>query len=328
MNARRRLVVASGLLLVGFRPAGAQRAAEPARVGVLMPSTEKATTNLIAAFVEGLRRLGYTPGANIALSTRYTSGQAQQVPKIARELASAGVTIIVTTTDAVVRTVAREAPQAAIVMVNTSDPVGSGLVASLAHPGGNVTGITNLSPEIGGKRVELLKECVPGLSRLAYLWHPGLPGARPAFEEVKQAARRLGLQLLAPEVRRAEQIEPALAELQGSASTALLVQAPNPIFYTQRASICRAATARRLPSMFNRIEYPRAGGLLSYGPNVPDMYRRAAAYVDRILRGARPGDLPVEQPSKFELAINLETARALGVAVPPSMLGRADALIG
>ena len=326
MNARRRLLVASGLLLAGVRCAGAQSV--PPRVGVLIPSSEGATSTLVDAFIAGLRQLGYTPGRNLVLHTRYAGGEPQQVPKIARELADAGVAIIVTTTDAVVRTVARQAPHAAIVMVNTSDPVGNGLVASLAQPGGNVTGLTNLSPEIGAKRVEVLKECVPSLSRLAYLWNPRLPASGAAFEEVKQGADRLRLELIELAVQRAQQVERALATLPDRGRTGLLVQAPNPIFYTERARICRAARARRLPSMFNRVEYPRAGGLLSYGPNVPEMYRRAAAYVDRILQGANPATLPVEQPSKFELAVNVETARALGVDVPPALLARADTVIG
>lgn len=299
-----------------------------ARVGVLMPSTASATANLVAAFVDGLRELGYAPGQNLELTYRYSSAQPDQVGAIAREFVRAELPVILTTTDSVVATVAREAPQASIVMVNTSDPVGNGLVASLAHPGGRVTGLTNLSPEIGGKRVELLKECAPAISRLAYLWNSRLPGAIPAFEEVRQAAQRLRLELSALEVRRADEISRALGEVRDGARTALLVQAPNPMLYTQRALLCRMAKARGLPTMFNRVEYARAGGLLSYGPNVPEMYRRAAGYVDRILKGASPGDLPVEQPSKFELAVNLDTARAIGLVVPPLLVGRADTIIG
>lgn len=290
-----------------------------------MPSTASRTTGLVAAFRQGLRELGY--GEDLRVLYRYSEGSAEQVRKIAGELARDEVPIIVTTTDAVARAVAREAPRAAIVMVNASDPVGTGLVASLAHPAGKVTGLTNFSPEISGKRIELLKECVPTLARVAYLLNPDLPGAQAVLKEVKDAADRFALEVLPLEARKAADISAALGELPARA-TGLLVQSPNPLLYTERALVCRLARARRVPSIFNRVEYVQAGGLLSYGPNVADMYRRAARYVDRILKGARPGDLPVEQPSKFELAINLETARVLGVAVPRQLLGRAGTVVG
>lgn len=321
----RRRVLLSGVLVMSLARFARGQASSPT-VAVLMPSTPSATANLIAAFREGLRAQGYRD--DLPVLYRYTEGKADQVPKIARELAQADVAVIVTTTDAVVRTVAQQVPQAAIVMVNAADPVGSGLVASLARPGGRVTGLTNLSPEIGGKRVQLLKECMPLLSRLAYLWNERLPGAMPAFEEIREAAARFGLELVPLPVQVPADIESVLGDLRDGSRTALLVQAPNPMLYTQRSLICRLARAQRLPSMFNRVEYVRAGGLLSYGPNIPAMYRRAAVYVDRILKGAPPGELPVEQPSKFELAVSLDTARMLGIAVPASLLGQADTVIG
>jgi len=290
-----------------------------------MPSTASLTQDLVEAFRQGLRELGY--GDELPVLYRYSEGGPERLAQMAGELERDGVAVIVTTTDAVVRAVAREAPRAAIVMVNASDPVGAGLIASLGHPGGKVTGLTNLSPEIAGKRIELLKECVPALPRLAYLWNPDLPGARDAFAEVKDAAARFRLELVPLEARKAADIPVALGELPAR-TTGLLVQAPNPLLYTERARVCELARARGLPSIFNRVEYVRAGGLLSYGPNVPDMYRRAATYVDRILKGAPPGDLPVEQPSKFELAVSLETARVLGVAVPRQLVARADTVIG
>jgi putative ABC transport system substrate-binding protein len=224
----------------------------------------------------------------------------------------------------VVSAIKQAAPALPIIMVNSSDPVGSGLIATLARPGGNVTGITNLSPEIGAKRLELLKEAVPVVVRVAYLWNPNLAGAAAAYRELEAAARKLDLELRTAEARRAEDIEPALAALAAGPASAMLVQAPNSVLYTERNRIARLAREKRLPSMFNRWEYVAAGGLMSYGPNVPQMYRRAASYVDAILKGASPGELPVEQPSAFELAVNTQTAKSLGIAIPRSLLLRAD----
>jgi ABC-type uncharacterized transport system substrate-binding protein len=324
---RRRLVLASTLAFVAVRLARAQGERKVARIGVLMPSTAAATAQLVDAFAQGLRENGYLPGNNIDVLYLYSEGNAQQVPQLARELVRARVAVIVTTTDAVAREVVEQASGMPVVVVNAADPVGSGLVATLAHPGGSVTGLTNLSPEITGKRVQLLKECVPAISRLAYLWNPQLAGAVDIFAELQSAVLRFGLELQPREVRRAEEIAPAFTGLD-SRSIALLVQAPNPLLYTQRTVICSLAKARAIPSIFNRVEYVEAGGLLSYGPSVPHMYRRAALYVDRILNGVKPGDLPVEQPSKFELVVNRGTARAIGIAVPQSLLARADRVLG
>jgi putative ABC transport system substrate-binding protein len=209
-------------------------------------------------------------------------------------------------------------------MVNTADPVGNALVETLARPGGNVTGIANLTPDISAKRLELLKETVTGLARVAYLWNPELAGAAELRDEMEAAARKLRLELRSAEARRTEHIAPAFGTIGSGPATAVLVQAPNPVFYTARKQIAELARAQRLPSMFNRWEYVAAGGLMSYGPNVPDMYRRAAAYVEQILKGAKPGELPVEQPSRFELAINIQTAQALSIVVPRPVLLRAD----
>lgn len=292
-----------------------------------MPSTPEATANLVAAFEQGIREQGYVQGKDIAVEQRYAGTQPERIIAATDELLHAGVRVIVTTTDEVVRTVAARARGVPIVMVNTNDPVGAGLVKTLAQPGGYVTGLTNFSREIGAKRVELLKECVPTISRLVYLWNSKLAGAAEDLERIDGACRRVQIRFEASEVREAADIEPAFAGLSGSRETALLVQAPNPMFYTQRATIARLATTKGVPSMFNRAEYVTAGGFMSYGPNVAQMFRRAAFYVDRILRGARPADLAVEQPSQFELTLNLQTARALGIEVPASVLGRAGTVI-
>jgi putative ABC transport system substrate-binding protein len=326
MKSLQRLLVAAATIFAASS-ADAQEPAKLRRIGLLMPSTQAATTNLVAAFEEGLREHGYVKGQNVALHYRYSGGHADRVPHLAAELVQAKVEVIVTTTDPVVRTVKQHAGGMPIVMVNTSDPVGGGLVVSLAKPGGNVTGLTNFSPEISGKRIELLKEAVPGLSRVAYLWNPDLAGAAQVYRDIQAAGRTLNVAIQSAEVRRAEDIDVALAALAETPGTALLVQAPNPLLYTRRKDIAQRASEKRMPSMFNRHEYVSAGGLMSYGPNVPHMYRRAAGYVDSIFKGAQPGDLPVEQPSRFELTISLRTARALGLAVPHSVLMRANVVL-
>lgn len=327
--ARRRLLLAAASTALLLRhPARAQAQAKMHRIGVLMPSAAAATANLAAAFEQGLREQGYVPGRDVAIEYRYSEGRMDRVPALATELvATAHVEVIVSTTDGVIEAIKRRAPKTPIVMVNTSDPVGNALVETLARPGGNVTGITNLSPEISAKRLELLKEAVPGLMQVAYLWNPDLAGAVELHAEIKAAARALKLELLSAQARRADELEAAFATIGSGPAIAVLVQAPNPLLYTARARIAQLAQARRLPSMFNRWEYVAAGGLMSYGPDVPHMYRRAAAYVDRIFKGASPGELPVEQPSRFELAINTKTADAIGIAVARSVLARADRML-
>jgi putative ABC transport system substrate-binding protein len=312
------------LALLGISVAAHAQDAKPRRIGLLMPSTQAATANLVAAFEAGLRERGYVKGQNLAIDYRYSEGKAERIARLARELAESGAEVIVTTTDPVVRAVQKEVRAIPVVMVNTSDPVGAGLVQSLAKPGGSVTGLTNFSPEISAKRLELLKEAVPGLSRVAYLWNPDLPAAAAVYRDIESAAGKLGLRVASAEARSAEDIDRALAALGQGPELALLVQAPNPVLYTRRQQIARRAGEQRLPSMFNRREYVSAGGLMSYGPDVPEMYRRAAHFIDAILAGAKPGDLPVEQPSRFELTINAGAARSLGIQVPRTLLLRAD----
>ena len=325
VSGRRRFFAAVLAWTVAHQSARAQ--AKAARVGVLMPSTAEGTANLVAAFEQGLREMGYETGRNIAIDYRFTDGRTDRVAELAANLEAIGVAVIVTTTDAVVRTVAQHTRSVPIVMVNASNPVGNALVETLARPAGRITGLTNLSPEISAKRVELLKQAVPGLKAIAYLWNSRLAGARSVYEEIESAGRRLDVQVEPLEVQQAGDIERALERFSAARPAALLVQAPNPMFYTERALICRLAGAKRLPSMFNRVEYLAAGGFMSYGPNVPAMYRRAAAYVDKIFKGASPATLPVEQPTSFELALNVRTGRALNIEVPQAFLARVDRVI-
>jgi putative ABC transport system substrate-binding protein len=324
---RRRLLLAAGVVLLAGPALAAAQGTRVRRIGVLMPSTPAATRNLVSAFEEGLREQGYAPGRSVLVDYRYTEGASGRVATLARDLEARGAEVIVTTTDPVVRAAAQETRQAAIVMVNASDPVGNHLVRALAQPGGRITGLTNHSPEIAGKRVQLMTECVPATRRLAYLWTPALHGAQHALAEIESAAARLGLALEPLAVGDAPDIAAAFARLEGALNTAVMAQAPNPMLYTERSAICGLAKARRLPSIFSRIEYVGAGGLMSYGPDVPAMYRRAASYVHRILEGASPASLPVEQPSKFELAINVRTARAIGVNIPQNVLARVDTIV-
>lgn len=323
-DARRRLVLAASIVAMLPRFARSQSATTTRRIGILMPSTAQGTAELVGAFEQGLQERGYQAGRNIALAYRYSEGRMDRVPALASELLDAGAEVLVAPTDEVVRLIKQRAPSTPIVMINSGDPVKSGLVQSLARPGGNVTGITNLSPEISAKRLELLKETIPALAQVAYLWNPDLPGAEDVYGELRSAARRLGLELRSAPARRAEDIGTAFAALAGGPALAVIVQAPNPVLYTARQRIAQLALEKRLPSMFNRWEYVASGGLMSYGPNVPEMYRRAAYYVDQILKGARPAALPVEQPTQFELAINPRTAAELGITLPKAMLMRAD----
>lgn len=324
---RRRFLVAVGVVFAAPQLAYAQRATRVSRIGVLIPSTPAAAATVIKAFEQGLREHGYVDGQNIVVKYRYSGGRDDRVPNLAAELVHAEVDVIVTTTDSVVQTVKQHTQAIPIIMVNTSDPVGGGLIKTLAHPGANITGLTNFSPEISGKRVQLLKEFVPALSRVAYLWNPDLAGATDVYREVVTATRRLRMEVQSVEVHRAEDIDGAFSAIAKKGNVGLLVQAPNPVLYTNRKQIADLVNLWRLPSMFNRAEYISAGGLMSYGPNVPDMYRRAAAYVDKILKGAKPGDLPVEQPTRFDLMINLKTAKALNLTIPRSLLLRADRVI-
>ena len=305
----------------------AARAQQPAKlptIGFLGGTTPATWSLFVAAFVQRLRELGWIEGRTFAIEYRWAEGRGERFAEIAAEFVRLNVDVIVTVGGAVLA--AKQATSLIpIVFAAAADPVGSGLVASLARPGGNVTGLSSQFTDLAGKRLELLREMVPSLRRLAIMANAGYPAAVLEMAEVQATTRTLGLDVVTLELRRAEDIAPAFEALKGRAE-ALYVCAES-LVTTNRVRINTLALAARLPTMHSIREYVEAGGLMSYGPNFPDLWRRAGDLVDKILRGAKPADIPVEQPTKFDLIINLTTAKALGLDVPPTLLARADEVI-
>jgi putative ABC transport system substrate-binding protein len=275
--------------------------------------------------VQRLRELGWTEGRTIAIEYRWAELREERLAELAAELVRLKVDVIVTSGTPQVLAAKQATSVIPIVFAAAGDPVGNNLVASLARPGGNVTGLANLTPETGGKRLEFLREVVPGLRRLAILANVSNPAVVLEIAEAQAAARMLGLEVVTPEIRRAEDIAPAFKALEGRVEA--LYVSTDALVITNRARIHTLAMEVRLPTIYPSREYVEAGGLMSYGVNLPDQFRRTADYVDKILRGARPGDIPVEQPTKFDLIINLTTAKTLGLTIPESFLLRADEVI-
>jgi putative ABC transport system substrate-binding protein len=307
-------------------PVDAQQAAKIPTIGYLSVSTPAVAAPNLEAFRQGLRELGYVEGTTVALAVRYGEARSERLPELARELGSLKVDVIVTANDVATAAVKRETQAIPIVMANSIDPVGTGFVASLARPGGNVTGLSNISSELSGKRLELLREAVPRLSRVALLWNPDVRGAVLDYRETETAARSQHLELQSVEVSRTEDLHRAFSAITNQRAQAFILP-PNPVAITNQDQIASFARKSRLPSMYAQKEYVQAGGLMSYGPSTAEMNHRAAIYVDKILKGAKPADLPVEQPTKFELVINLKTAKVLGLTIPQSLLWRADQVI-
>ena len=272
-----------------------------------------------------LRELGWTEGRNLAIEYRWAEGRTERLAEIADEFVRLKVDVILTHNTLPVLAAKQATSVIPIVFATAGDPVGTGIVASLSRPGGNVTGLSSQQPDTAGKRVELLRELIPGLRRLAVLADVDNPFTAMEIGEVQRAALTVGLEVARFEIRRAEDIALAFDALQGRAEA--LYVTPNPIMFVNRVRINTFALAARLPTMYAVREYVEAGGLMSYGPNWPGMWRRAAELADKILRGAKPAGLPVEQPTKFDLVINLITAKALGLTVPPPLLARADEVI-
>jgi putative ABC transport system substrate-binding protein len=294
-------------------------------IGFLGSGTLASQGKWVAAFVQRLRELGWVEGRSIVLDYRWAEGRSERISEIAAEFVQRKVDVIVAVgTEAALA--AKQATTAIpIVFPISVDPVGIGLVASLARPGGNLTGLANLASDIAAKRLELLREMFPRLGRLAILANAGFPSAALEIVELQTAARTLDLDIIPLSIRRTDDIAPAFESLQGRAEAMYVVG--DPLLHVHRDRINTFALATRLPTVFVNREYVEAGGLMSYGPNFPDLFRRAGDYVDKILRGAKPADLPVEQPTKFDLVVNLITARALGITVPPTLLARADEVI-
>jgi putative ABC transport system substrate-binding protein len=295
-------------------------------IGFLGDSTALGESERAAAFARRLHDLGWIEGRTIAIEYRWADGRSERLAEIAAEFARLNVDIIVTGGTPAVMAAKQAAPVVPIVFAAAGDPVASGLVTTLARPGGNVTGLSALTVDLAGKRLDLLREAISNLERLAIMGNVGNPAVVLELGELQAAASLLGLQLDTLEIRRSQDIAPALGSLKGRAG-ALYVCQDLLTRGSNRLRINTLALAARLPVMHAGREYLEAGGLMSYGPNVVDQYHRAAEYVDKILRGAKPGDLPVEQPTKFELVINLITAQALDLRMPPSLLARADEVI-
>jgi putative ABC transport system substrate-binding protein len=306
----------------------AARAQQPTRlpiIGFMGSGTATTQTQWTAAFLQRINELGWSDGRNVTIEYRWAEGRSERFSEIAAEFVRLNVDVILTHNTPPVLAAKQATSVIPIVFATAGDPVGTGVVASLARPGGNVTGLSSQSTDTTSKRLGLLREVLPGLRRLTILANLGNPYGALDIKEVQAATRPLNLEVATVDIRRADDIAPAFEALKGRAEA--LYVAPDPVLFSNRNSINVLALAGRLPTLHGVREYVEAGGLMSYGPNWPDQWRRAANYVDKILRGAKPADLPVEQPTKFDLVVNLKTAKALGLTIPPTLLARADEVI-
>jgi putative tryptophan/tyrosine transport system substrate-binding protein len=322
---RREFITLLGGAAVWPLVARAQQAGKVPTIGFLGQSTRSAASEWVAAFVQRLRELGWIENRTVAIDYRWAEGRDEQFADIAAEFVRLKVDVIVTSGTQAVLAAKQATSVIPIIFATAGDPVGNNLVANLAQPGGNVAGLSNQNNELAGKRLELLREVVPGLRRVAIMANVGNPAAVLELGELQAAAGTLGLELVTLEIRQAQDIVPTFEALKGG-SEALYVS-PDALINTNRIRINILAVGARLPTMYGSRDYVEAGGLMSYGPNWSDQWRRAADYVDKILRGAKPGNIPVEQPTKFDLIINLTTAKALSLTIPESFLLRANELI-
>jgi putative ABC transport system substrate-binding protein len=314
------------VLVTGAAIADAQQPKKIPRIGYLSANFPTTNPARIEAFRQGLRELGYVEGKNIVIEWRSAEGKLDRLPALAAELVRLKVDIIVTAGPPPTRSAKEATVTIPIVMGFDGDPVGNGFVASLARPGGNITGLATLAPEISGKQLELLKEIVPRLSRVAVLGTSTQSGSAQSLRETERAAQAFGVQLQYLDVPDPKDIGTAFqAATKGRAEAVLVLQSA--VLIPQRKQIADLAIKSRLPAIYPQTEYTEAGGLMYYGANTPDLFRRAATYVDKILKGTKPADLPVEQPTKFELAINLKAAKQIGLTIPPNVLARADKVI-
>jgi putative tryptophan/tyrosine transport system substrate-binding protein len=313
------------LLFALCLPAAAQQPAKVPRIGFLA-SSGSGPDPRFKAFEQGLRELGYIEGKNIVIEYRYSEGSSDRLTELTADFVRRKVDVIVTGSTIAVRAAKKLTETIPVVMTGTGDPVGTGLVANLSRPGGNVTGLSSVGPDLNTKRLELLKETVAGASRVAVLFNGANPSNVAALKEVEIAARALGVQIQSSDVRDADGFERAFDAATRQRANAVLVQR-DPLNNAHPTRIVALAAKSKLPGMYPGIEYVDAGGLMSYGVSSTDLYRRAATYVDKILKGAKPADLPVEQPTKFEFIINLKAAKQIGLTIPPNVLARADRVI-
>jgi putative tryptophan/tyrosine transport system substrate-binding protein len=325
MKRREFITLLGGAVAAWPLAARAQQAGKLPTIGLLVSSTPGDESQRVGAFMQRLHQLGWIDGRTITIELRSAEGRPERAHEIAAEFIQRKVDAIVTSGTPIVAVVKQATSTIPIVFAVAGDPVGNGLVTSLARPGGNVTGLSLLQIDIAGKRLELLHEVVPGLRRLGVMGNFSNPPLALELSEVQEMAQRLGLEVVTCEIRRPEDIAPAFDTLKARAE-ALYVEADT-LVVANRTRIIILALAARLPAIFNSREYVKEGALLSYGPNFPELFRRAADYVDKILRGTKPGDIPVEQPTKLELVVNLTTAKAIGLTIPESFLLRADEVI-
>jgi putative ABC transport system substrate-binding protein len=324
MIDRRTFLAGTGaVLLAAPLTAEAQQPGKVYRIGFLRQG--QPAKDWVEAFQEGLRERGYVDVQNVVVEYRFTDGSIDQLARLAEELVRSKVDVIVTSAAPAALAAKKATTSVPIVFVSVVDPVGQGLVRSLGRPGGNITGLADAGPDLVGKRLELLRELVPKLRRVAMLWHSGNPGNLLQLKGAEVAARTLGMQLESVPVQGPSDFDAAFKAVH--AADGLLIAAAPLFTGVHRARIVELAARSRLPAIYGYRQNVEVGGLMSYGANYPDLLRRAGTYVDKISKGAKPADLPVEQPTKFELVINLKTAKALGLTIPPSLLGRADELI-
>ena len=326
MNRRGFLAAVAGGLLAAPLASEAQPPVNVPRIGLLFGASSSGASHLVDAFRQGLRELGYVEGRNIVIEQRSAEGRQERFTGLAAELVRLKVDVIVAATSAAALAAKNATTAIPVVMLVVGEPVRLGLVMSLARPGGNITGLTSLNDELWPKQLQLLKEALSGIFRVAVLWNPANPSHGPALKGIEVAARSLGMRPQPQEARGPDEFDTAFAAMARAQADALLVVVDT-LFFAHRTRIAGLAVKARLPSMHGSRENAEAGGLLAYSASLADLYRRGAAYVDKILKGAKPGDLPVEQPTKFELVINLKTAKALGLTIPPSLLQRADQVI-
>ena len=318
-------LLVAALILVSFQFGEAQQASgKIPRIGYLAAGLGAATRT--ETFKQGLRDLGYVEGKNIIIEYRNAEGKIERYSDLVADLVGLKVDVIFTSSTPGALAAKNATKTIPIVFTNVGDPVANGLVASLARPGGNITGLSTLAPELSGKGLELLKETIPKLSRVAVVWNPDNPGKTSSFKETEVAAQALRLQLQSLEVRGPNDVEPAFQAAKKERAGALIVLR-DVVVSSQITRILELALKNQMPAIYGDRGFVDAGGLMSYGPNIDDLFRRAATYVDKILKGTKPADLPIERPSKFELVINLKTAKQIGLTIPPNLLARADRVI-